>query len=386
MLINQYILTVAIATKNRQSYCIETIKSILDLDVDKKIQIAIADNSDSNEIQVFVRNYNDDRINYHYTNAPMTNTDNYNMALSLAQGKYVTCIGDDDGLLPNIFEMLNWACDNNIGSFSSRNCVIYYWPGSIDAYPNGHLILPISFDLIESIDVEKELQSFLKNGLQHYLNFSLPKLYHGFIRRDIIENVKKITGHYIGGLSTDIYACISISAITKVHHIINSPLTIAGVCAKSTTADLFTGKHRGELSSMPHLANRKNYKWSKLVPEYYSPNTIWAETAIKALEETNNTILIDKHFNPYYLLAQGFVNNRKDILKLLMIKSLEYNQKTLKAGWFNFVRKIFFCLFLIVIKKFKTSILKWTVFKETHINNVVDIHLAVKISRSTYIK
>ena len=386
MINNQYLLTVVIATKNRQFYCIETIKSILNIDFDNIVQIAIADNSDSNEIETFVNNCNDPRIKYSYNNAKITNTDNFNYAMNLADGKYITLIGDDDGILPIVFDNLKWALENNIDSFSSRKCVIYYWPNSINTYPKGHLLLPSAIDKIDIIDVKNELKNLLHNGLQHYLSFSLPKVYHGFVKRDIFEAIKNKTGHYFGGLSPDIYACISISTLISTHYVINTPLTIAGVCAKSTTADLFTGKHRGELNSMPHLNNRSHYEWSRLVPEYYSPNTVWAETAIKALEETGNTSIINKYYNSYYLLAQGYVNNRNDISRIVLSKSIIFKNNILLVGWLKFSVSIFICLIKIVTKKAISTMNNWLLHKDIHVNDVIDIHNAVKVTESHYSK
>lgn len=380
----QYVLTVVIATKNRQFYCIETIKAILDDDKHHKIQIAIADNSDNNEIEKFVNYINDPRVKYSYNKAPITNTDNFNDAMNLADGKYVTVIGDDDGLLPNIFEILKWANDNDIDSFSARNCVIYYWPNSLKEYPNGHLIMPKSKNVYDKIQVKNELKALLNNGLQHYLSFSLPKVYHGFVKKEIFDAVKKKTGRYFGGLSPDIYGCISCSNFIKIHYVINTPLTIAGVCAKSTTADLFTGKHRGELSTMPHLHNRKNYDWSNLVPEYYSPNTVWAETAIKALLDTDNAQLLKKFFNPYYLIAQGYINNRKDISEIVISKSILFKNCVLFDGSIKFAIKIFISLIKIVLKKFTSTLNKLLLDREYIVNDVNSIKEAIKISMLHY--
>ena len=382
----QYLLTVVIATKNRQFYCIETIKSILSIDKNKTIQIAISDNSDTDEIQKYVNTAKDSRIKYTYNNGPITNTDNFNMALSLAEGKYVTLLGDDDGLLPNIFEKLNWAVENDIDSFSARRTVIYYWPSSLKEYPNGHLILPHSNNRRNTINVRQELISLLRNGFQHYLIYSLPKVYHGFVKREILVAIRKKTGHFIGGLSPDIYVCIAVSMEIDIHYEFQTPLTIAGVCAKSTTADLFTGKHRGELKSMPHLLHRSIYQWSKLVPEYYSPNTIWAETAIKALEETGNTFLIEKYFDAYYLLAQGYVNNRKDIASLVISKSINYKDKILSVNSFMFFVNILISFIKIFTKKSVNILIYRFVLKDAHVKNILDIHQAVNASVVHYIK
>ena len=47
------LLSIAIATKDREQYCIKTIQSILSFD-DDRIQIAVADNSGTTAVKEFV--------------------------------------------------------------------------------------------------------------------------------------------------------------------------------------------------------------------------------------------------------------------------------------------------------------------------------------------
>ena len=59
------LISVAIATKNREKYCIEAIKSILAYK-NSEIEIAVADNSATDEVKKFVETINSPAIKYSY--------------------------------------------------------------------------------------------------------------------------------------------------------------------------------------------------------------------------------------------------------------------------------------------------------------------------------
>lgn len=375
------ILSIIIATKNREFYCIEAIKSILAIG-SVELQLAVADNSDSEKVKEFVATLSDSRIVYQYDGSPTSSIENFNRCMALASGEYICMIGDDDSVLPTILDTVKWAKSNSIDSFCSKQNIIYYWPNSRTIYPNGFLELPHATDTRLKINCQKELIRLLENGLQHYLLYPLPKTYHGVVKRDLMLEIKQKTGHYYGALSPDIYSAVALSLYAKNHYEIDFPVSIAGVCATSTTADNFSGKHSGDLKSMPHLRNRGPYVWSELIPEYYSVNTIWAESGIKSLKETGREDLIAKHFNPYRMLAQGYINNKKFIGDFVKIKTLEYKEAQ-NISSVIFYPKILWNVIQIVIKKiiflFKSK--KKTPLK---IDGVQDIQKAIEKALQIY--
>lgn len=343
------LLSVAIATKNRQKYCIESIKSILAYN-ESCLEIAIADNSETDEIKNFIENLNSPIIRYqHDSKDSVSSIENFNRALSLTTGKYIILIGDDDSILPKLIEIVKWADENDIDSICSVKSLEYYWPNVLAKYPNGVMMIPPSSGKITRVNINEQLSKLLKNGLQLYLLYSLPKTYHGIVKRSIMEEVKKRTGHYYGGLSPDLYSSIAVSCIAKNHYLIDEPISVAGVCASSTSADNLQGKHSGSLDNIPHLRHRSNYEFSKMIPLYYSVNTVWAESGLKALEELNEIELLKK-FNIHKLVAQSWIHNRKHISLLMKQKNFELYQ-SLDIRYFNY--KFSFLIALIDIAKDK---------------------------------
>lgn len=301
------LLSIAIATKNREKYCVESIKSILSYGY-SNLEITIADNSDTEVVKNFVENLNSPQVKYRYDSGPVSSIENFNRAVEMATGEYMMLIGDDDSILPKCMETAKWAKENEVDSICSKETVHYYWPGSIAGAEGGLLSFGNGNSSIKKIDIPAELSKLMKNGIQHYLTFPLPKTYHGLVKMKVMREIKQKTGHFYGGLSPDIYSCIAVSCVAKNHYIIDEPLSVAGVCAKSTTADNIKGMHSGEIEGIPHLKYRGHYEWNERVPKFYSVNTIWAESGIKALEELNQTKLLEE-FNVYKLIAQSQINN-----------------------------------------------------------------------------
>lgn len=352
---NKPLLSIVIATKNREYYCIEAIKSILAIESDD-IQLTISDNSDTERVKDFVDQLSDNRIVYKYDNSPISSIENFNRCLLLADGEYICMIGDDDSILPSILDIVKWAKANDIDSIVSTKIIEYFWPSdSSEKYRSGLLIMPFYKGSIMFLDAKDTLKKLIKAGFLSYQSYNLPRSYHGIIKRECIEEVNKKTGWYFGGLSPDIYSTVSLSCFVNKHCIIDYPFTIAGICPASTTAQAIVGIHTGKLEEAPHFRNRGVYNWESIIPKYYSVETIWAESGIKALKDIRREdLLID--FNKYRLYVYGIYINRRYILKLSISKTLNV-RKDLKINNFRHYFCLFYALwkesFYILIKKIR---------------------------------
>lgn len=303
----QPILSIVIATKNRIPYAVAAIQSILAID-DPELQLVVQDNSDSLELQDFVRaNVSDSRFRYRYTPPPFSSIDNFNAAMELATGEYVCLIGDDDGVNPEIMQAARWMKQNGFDALKPKVDVSYLWPGvslaSLSGITTGGTMSINRFSgQIRFPNIDTELQKLMHNGGQHYLDTDLPRVYHGIVRRDCLQRIRQLTGNYFGGLSPDIYAVIALSTVARSTAAIDYPLTIAGVCPTSTSADSAKGRDVGRLIDAPHFRNRPGYQWSEAVPRFYSVQTIWADSALAALQDLNRDELI-RDFNIPMLAA-----------------------------------------------------------------------------------
>lgn len=335
------LLSIIIPTKNRAGYCISVLTTLLKNTYDN-FEIIIQDNSDSDSIKSYLERekITDPRLVYNYIKEPLSFISNFNQAIEIASGKYVIVIGDDDGITENLFKVVEWADKNNVDSVCPVELVHYVWPNTSS---NGKMVIPYSTRKIWTNKPLNNMQDLLEDGIIQYMNFNLPKLYHGIVLKERLEDIKRKTGNYLGGLTPDIYASIALSATVKNHVVISFPLTIAGASPKSATIDNTKGKHSGKLDNAPHFRNRGNYVWDENVPKYYSVQTIWAETALQAMKEMDIKVNVEK-LNLEKMLAGALIDSNEyaelfidETLKLRqgltrgeLVKNVEKYRKTLK--------------------------------------------------------
>jgi len=293
------LLSIIIPTRNRISFCISVIDSILNIP-DTRMELVVQDNSDSHELEQHVKkNVTDKRLKYRYTSEAFSTIDNFNAGMELSTGEYVCFIGDDDGINPKIIEAASWAKKNQVDAMASQIKAVYLWPGSkvtstffTKAEAGSLSIYPYNGSKI-NINITRELTAFLEGGGIYYLNFNLPKVYHGIVKRECMDMVKRKTGNYFGGLSPDIFSSMAISCTAKHIVVVDYPLTIGGQCPLAQTVHSNENQVK-KIEDAPHFRNRESYIWNKQIPSIYSSKTIWLESAISALIAMGRLDLVSK--------------------------------------------------------------------------------------------
>ena len=324
----------------------ESVKSIL-LDIDNDCEIVIQDNSSDNSLGNQMSNLRDYRIKYFHTSTPLSFIDNFEEGLNNTKGKFFCLLGDDDCTTKDILEVVNWMDSNSIESVSSNRVTNFIWPN--DDITQGLLTIPLYNGQKRLVDTNANLKSFLKNGLVNYQIFDLPRAYHGIILKSKMDEIKSIAGRYFGGLTPDIYSTIALSCVIKSHYIINFPFSIAGACPESATAKAPLGGHAGRIEDAPHLKNRGDYLWEKKVPKYYSVDTIWAETSIKAIKDLKLDTLLS-NINYYKLYVYSYFHNRKFIKEIALDETLKMRRK-LNTAKFIFFFNIMLALLGVFIRR-----------------------------------
>jgi len=370
------LLSIIIATKNRMPFCISAIKSILNFN-ESDFELIIQDNSDTKELSNYVNNnISDKRLINNYTSPPFSSIDNFNAAMSLAKGEYICMIGDDDGINPEIFDVVRWAKKNNIDSICPTVYASYLWPNTLTQYPKGHLSINKFSSQVYRINPKNNLLPLLRRGIINYMNFQLPKLYHGIVKRTCMEEIFSKAGHFFGGLSPDIYSAVALASIVKNHYMIDYPLTISGACNSSTTVDNLKGAHAGKLETAPHFRDREDYNWDLNIPRYYSVQTIWAESALKALKELKIDVDL-KQLNLPELVSMSLLYN-KNIRKLIYTETNKHLKK--KRTIIAFYFKVSYYLTKeLLIKTLRKISSKSSEPYFLQISNVKDIENATKI-------
>lgn len=326
---SKYLISVIIPTRNRQTYAEAAIRQILSLD--KSIEIIINDNSNDDSLAKQIDDIiNRDDVVYTFINGRISAVDNYNSAAQRARGEYFIAIGDDDGLLPNIEDCALWMKNNNIDAVKPSKNIRYWWPDLSDNNPvikRGFLSVGSFSDKCYFADPENGILKLLKQGGQDYLSLDLVGSYHGLIKMTRMKEVYKITGRFYGGCSPDMYSTTCLSLLPNMRFaVIGYPISIPGICAKSTSADSGKGRHVGALQDAPQFVGMKEkYLWDERVPALYSVETIWAECFHKAIIAMGREALLEQ-FDYSQLYQKIYRNNesiREELLELIDDKEAE---------------------------------------------------------------
>ena len=212
---NKKLLSIIIPTKNRYSTLFEVITFFIKNISEKNIEFIIQDNSDDNsEAVIFFNELADSRIKYFHTHDKLSIVENTIKSIENSSGEFISFIGDDDFISPKIMHFVNVMKENNM------DCLIYnpayFWWGSLNFKKTNHYFQPNAFwnplnqnEVFKEIISNEALDTFLESGAAFFS--SLPKLYHGIIKKDILYKIKDKTGTFLPGSSPDIAFSIAIS-------------------------------------------------------------------------------------------------------------------------------------------------------------------------------
>lgn len=329
------LLSIVIPTKNRYDVLFPTISNILkSFSGREDFEVIVQDNSDDNSLALtYLEKANENKIIYNHTDEYLSIVDNTEIALSFSTGEYVVFIGDDDLVSPYILDVLDVISIKKIEALIYRPA--YYWWTSVSFLNEDYYHRPGAFwypkktnNKCTWIDTKKELKFVLEEGAVGL--YSLPRLYHGIVRKEILEKIKNKNGKIVCGASPDMALAISLSLILEKHLKIDYPLTVYGSSKNSGGGWTAEKKHHGKLEDQQHLPEVTVKNWSDKLPRIWSEMTIYPQTVLEALESNSEYQINFTSFyagmivsEPYYfrilckLIMRHIKNNPKEFLRLI---------------------------------------------------------------------
>ncbi len=101
--------SVLLPTRNRVSLLAEAIETVRAQSFEDW-EIIVSDNASSENVKGLIEDISDPRIVYLRSDEPLPVTDNWNLAVDAARGRWVVMLGDDDGLVPGYFDAMRAVC------------------------------------------------------------------------------------------------------------------------------------------------------------------------------------------------------------------------------------------------------------------------------------
>lgn len=308
------ILSIVVPTRNRHFFLASLLRSLLGMRR-HDFEVVVHDNSAENSAYLEQwGSLRDDRLRYFHSTTPMSITQNFERALSLAEGEFVCMIGDDDGVTESIFEVAHWMRSAGVGAATSP-VATYLWPGvgsALDGQQQtGVLRLPRYNGRIEVSSMTMALDRVLGSGATRIGD--LPSVYQGLVSRQALESLKAAAGTYFPGPSPDMANAVGLSGVTERIAKIGYPIVISGSSPGSGAAQGSERAHQGEVSDQSFLPPDTAANWPREVPFFFSGPTLWATTLIHALKATGRDRLLERlRFDRLYAACAVFHPKYRD--------------------------------------------------------------------------
>lgn len=222
---NSPALSILIPTRNRARYLPHAIKSCLDIP-SREIEVIVSNNCSTDDTIQVLHSFNDDRLTFIDQVQPLQMHENWECLLNLANGRWITFIGDDDAVLPYILDSLNHFEQNypHIEAIIGTRA-IFQWH-AVDAPHISSYSLSYS-NSSQLCDSKSKLRRILALSDSYH---SSPQIYAGGLhRRSLINRVKNSQGGvYFKSLSPDSYSACLALLHTCEYLQVNYPLSWAG--------------------------------------------------------------------------------------------------------------------------------------------------------------
>lgn len=328
------LLSIVVPTKNRYVYLKELVKLVKNIN-EPEVELVIQDNSDNNtEILEFLEDSDFEGAKYFYYNEHIPATENADKAILNSTGEYVCFIGDDDGIMRWTVDIVKYMKREGIDSLIS-NKPNYLWPdiksAVIDCAGTLDIVSPTS--KIRQIDVLEELNNVQHKGFLTMGN--LPRVYHGIIKRDALDTLYEQTGTFFPGPCPDMSNAVGLSYIVKKHIFFDFPIIISGAGYNSAAGMGARHKHSAKISEVPFLPKDTEDEWESTIPKYWLPQTIWPNTAIKALRNTDHSEQVK---NTNYAMIYGAIIAFNPKLFGIVLSYIRLK---------NFVQIVFYTVFFV---------------------------------------
>lgn len=221
--------SIVIPTRNRHNTLKYALLTCLNQKNFDDYEIIVCDNCSSLETRETVESFESEKIKYIRSERPLAMSQNWELAVSHTKGEFVTIIGDDDGLLPNVLSKIDQLIKILNVKALHWQWIYYTWP-DIPLGKN-RLVIPMvrKNRILQSHKVLPKVANYNSNYQDE-----LPMIYNSAIHRDLIELLRKKTGEVFTTVTPDIYSGVAFAYLAQSYASVGIPFGIAGISASST--------------------------------------------------------------------------------------------------------------------------------------------------------
>lgn len=336
-------LSVVVPTKDRYENLKALYHQTLELLETGQVELVVYDTSGDRDSRLAKMLEEDRNVRYIFSLDSSSISETISQALTYASGEFVTVIGDDDFLHPDVLRYLsNAACDDT--DIVIHTPAHYWWP-DIVFVENSRSLRPASLVFakdysaeISELSSEKERGRFFDSGSMYIGR--LPRLYHGFVRRVVLKELVDFFGEMVVGSSPDISLALQLSYVRKKYVHIDFPLTVYGACYNSGGGMTARKEHYGDIEKMSFLPANIGANWDINLPKVWTERVIYAQTAYEVSEKIGKScrtnlfrtyvgLLVYEHklnsiFIPFFIERVGIVQTVVIVTRSFLIRMIRH--------------------------------------------------------------
>jgi glycosyltransferase involved in cell wall biosynthesis len=236
MTVSRPLFSILLPTFNRLDLLKQAVYTVLNQDFDDW-ELVISDNFSTENVAAYVQSLRDPRIHYQRTTSFVSVTENWNLAIDRAQGRYILMLGDDDGLIKGSLSHLSKIIaehDNpdliycDVVQFAYPN-VFPFEKASFVQRANSHFFNGLK---TEPFYIEqKEALEYVSESLEFRIPFQY-NMQHFVISRSTYELLKR-SGPFFDSPYPDYFAANALFALVGRILAVPEPLVYVGISPKS---------------------------------------------------------------------------------------------------------------------------------------------------------
>ena len=175
-----------------------------------------------------------DRIRYLRTPQRLGLRGNFEHCVTHSRGRYVTILGDDDGLCRNALDVARTLLASTQPDVFFWFPHIYWWPDALLPHKRWMVYVRAYAKKARLVNAREYVDRFYDDPRNLWLFERLPSIYNGFVCRDLLERIR----HRIGGYFYDEVADVSSGIVNGIMAtsaaLVERPLSIRGLSGSSS--------------------------------------------------------------------------------------------------------------------------------------------------------
>jgi glycosyltransferase involved in cell wall biosynthesis len=223
--------SIVIPTRNKIEYLPYAIQSVLDTERND-FELIVSNNHSTDGTSEFLEQLNDYRLRVISPPLSLPMAGHYEFAINEARGEWITLLGDDDAVMPYIFDRLDYYINEypEVDIISSVRAY-FFWKGCENLY--GDIIVNYQSKQAATLRFTRSDLMMVLSGRRSC--FDMPQIYTtSMVKRSLYQEIKENSGGcFYHSIIPDMYSVVALS-FSREHYLrVEEPLFWVGTSNKS---------------------------------------------------------------------------------------------------------------------------------------------------------